>query len=155
MLQDEHIIFECNKVQVLIVNFVDVCDTAGSQCRSCQVLQLLPWDRRDEIEVINIVKAVLEVLRNSAEIFFCWRTKVNCWNVGNAVAVWVELTEMIFLLKSLFITVNVMKLHVKSATQVTKFLNWKQWTYYILTNTIIDEKFPHRFSCESLSKRLI
>jgi hypothetical protein len=94
MLQYKHVFFQCDEVQVLIVNFVDVCDAAGLKRCCRQIFKLLPRNWRDEVEMVDIVKAVLEVLCNSSKILFGRCTKVNRWNVRNAVTVRVELTEM-------------------------------------------------------------
>lgn len=65
MLQDEHVVFKRNKVQILIVNLVDIGNATGLEGSSSQVLKLLTRNRRDEVEMVDVVKAVLEVLRNS------------------------------------------------------------------------------------------
>lgn len=43
--------------------------------------------------MVNIVKAVLEVLRDSAEVLLCRGAEVDRWDVRNAVAVGMKLSK--------------------------------------------------------------
>jgi hypothetical protein len=41
MLQDEHVVLECDEVQILIVHFVDVRDAARLESGGSQIFELL------------------------------------------------------------------------------------------------------------------
>lgn len=154
MLQDKHIVLQRDEVQVLIVNFMNVGNTAWLQRCRRQVLQLLPRNRRDKVEMVNVIKAVLEVLCDSPEIFLCRRAEVDCWNVGNRVAIRVQLTKMRIQLMPWFHHQSA-DLHVKSATQIPQLLHRQQRWNDVLSNAIINKKLPHRLGCESFCQRLI
>lgn len=94
MLQYEHVVFQSDEIQILIVHFVDVSDTARLKRSSCQILQLLSRYRRNEVEMVNVIETVLEVLSDSPKVLLGRRTEVNSWDVWNAVAVRMQLTKI-------------------------------------------------------------
>lgn len=94
MLQHKHIVLECDEIHILVKHFVNIGHATGLQSGRRQIFQLLSRNGRNKIQVVDVVKSILEILCNPTQILFGRCAKVNGRRLRDSVAIRMQLAEI-------------------------------------------------------------
>lgn len=72
---------------------MNISNTIGLNSRRCQILQFLPRNGRNEIQMVHIVNGSLKILPNSVQILVRGCAKINRWHFWYWITIRMQLTD--------------------------------------------------------------